>query len=142
MQINSPRLEKEAIQICGGSSGNWKTYRQRIQRFMTKRRGVLRKRQCASSGAVRSGEAVADQDVSEAGSPVPIRGEMPEGDVAQLGIQEGENMEMSSMTSDKDSELNLLTSSQLSHLRERHMIRRESVTSRESVHGDRKEMMD
>lgn len=43
MQINSPGLEKEAIQICGGSSGIWKTYR-RIQRFMTKRRGVLRKR--------------------------------------------------------------------------------------------------
>lgn len=142
MQINSPGLEKEAIQICGGSSGIWKTYRQRIQRFMTKRRGVLRKRQAASSGEGLPGEAVADQDVSEAGSPVPIRGEMPEGDVAQLGIQEGENMEMSSMTSDIDSELNLLTSSQLSHLRERHMMRRESVTSRESVHGDRKEMMD
>ena len=67
---------------------------------------------------------------------------MPEGDVAQLGIQEGENMEMSSMTSDIDSELNLLTSSQLSHLHESHMMRRESVTSRESAHGDLKEMMD
>jgi len=127
LQINSPGLEKEAIQICGGSSGIWKTYRQRIQSFMSKRRG---------------GEAVSDQDVSEAGSPVPIRGEMPEGDVAQLGIQEGENMEMSSMTSDIDSELNLLTSSQLSHIRERHMMRRESVTTRESIHGDRKEMID
>ena len=75
-------------------------------------------------------EAVADKDVSDAGSPVTIRGEMPEGDVAQLGIQEGENMEMSSMTSDIDSELNLLTSSQLSHLRERHLMRLESVTSK------------
>ena len=67
---------------------------------------------------------------------------MPEGDVAQLGNQEGENMEMSSMTSDIDSELNLLTSSQLSHLRERHMMRRESVISRKIMHGDRKEMID
>ena len=73
MQINSPGLEKEAIQICGGSSGIWKTYRNRIQWFMTKRRGVLRKRQAASSGAGLPGKAVADQDVSEAGSPVPIR---------------------------------------------------------------------
>ena len=97
MQINSPGLEKEAIQICGGSSDIWKTYRKRIQRFMTKRRGVLRKRQAASSGAGLPGEAVADQDVSEAGSPVPIRGEMPEGDVAQLGIQKGENIRKSTI---------------------------------------------
>ncbi len=111
---------------------------------MTKRSGVLRKRQGAPSGAGLAGEAVADQDVSEAGSPVPIRGEMPEGDVAQLDIQEGENMEMSSMTSDIDSELNLLTNSQLSHLRKRRMMKRESMISREreSIHGDRKEMMD
>ena len=86
MQINSPGLEKEAIQICGGSSGIWETYRQSIKRFMTKRRGVLRKRQATSSGAGLPGEAVADKDVCEAGSPVPIRGEMPEGDIAQLGI--------------------------------------------------------
>ena len=103
---------------------------------------MLRKRKAASSGEGLPGETVADQDVSEAGSPVPIRGEMPEGDTAKIGIQEGENMDMSSMTSDIDSELNLLTSSQLTHLRETHIMRRESVTSRESVHGYQKEMMD
>ncbi len=73
----------------------WKTYRQRIQRFMKKRKGVLRKIKGVLTGTGLQREAVADQNVSEAGSGLPIRGEISEGDVAKLGIQKGENIEMS-----------------------------------------------